>query len=157
VRKFRLLVLEHSLGLCSLQSYLSWFTQTTSDSPKDSLGHRIKSSIVENMRLNFGIAAVATLLSGVRGQDPWPLCTINGLRTECDLSISPSGCCTAPNLAPAITFCNISMDYTPEGTWVYETCPDGAPVCWWSEVTGACCSLLDGQTNGPNDFCMPPV
>jgi hypothetical protein len=66
------------------------------------------------MRLNFGIAAVATLLSGVRVKDLWPLCTINGLGTECDLSISPSGCCTAPNLAPAITFCNISMDYTPK-------------------------------------------
>ena len=111
------------------------------------------------MRLNLSIAAVATLLSGVRGQYAWPDCSVNEVgNQQCEFSISPTGCCLADiTLAPAIMFCNLSAEYTPEGTWAYEQCPDGAPVCWWSDVTGACCSAVDGQTTGKYDFCMPPV
>jgi hypothetical protein len=124
------------------------------DSPNQIVNH-------QSMRFNFGIVAVATLLSGVLGQS-WPPCTENALGTECDMKTSPTGCCVDPNGKQAAMVCSVpdlTVSNDPNdsnGTWGYQTCPFGVPICWWSQDTGACCSVADGGKSGPNAFCYAP-
>jgi hypothetical protein len=97
------------------------------------------------MCFDFGIVAVATLLSGVLGQ--WPQCeSEKAIGTECPWLASPGSCYIAPNRTQAVIVCEIvDGDYeNPVGTWNYEVCPTLTPICW-SEYTGAFCSLADAQ------------